>query len=302
MKKCKRVRTISACVDLAVLFQGPGGGGGGGKGGEGGGLCRPVLKTLNLFTIIYGFWYPISDLTLKMYTLFQTLWCVANSANSIDLRPTGLRDNPAFFFAINVHGGTRYSKRSLPGPNRQNIHPIPDQNGKIYTLFQTRNARKWYPFGRHIPWLIYGSFPSPLSPASRVTLESLYVHLRIRRLTFALEITAGELHRISGTQPAKHPPRTHRAFEVVTLILKVELMQSSAPSPLVRVVYKGVNSSTEQQRVQHIRQVAHSLEDTTKSWAYSCLTTGYLTGAKTNFFQHSVKVQNLFSLRMTHGK
>ena len=128
------------------------------------------------------------------------------------------------------------------------------------------------------------SLPSPLSPGSRVTLESLYVHLRIRRLTFALEITAGELHRISGTQPAKHPPRTHRAFEVVTLILKVELMQSSAPSPLVRVVYKGVNSSTEKQRVQHIRQVAHSLEDTTKSWAYSYLTTGYLTGAKTNFF------------------
>ena len=31
-------------------------------------------------TKIYEFPYPISDLTLKMYTLFQTLWCVANSA------------------------------------------------------------------------------------------------------------------------------------------------------------------------------------------------------------------------------
>ena len=27
-----------------------------------------------------------------------------------------------------------------PRPNKRNIHPIPDQNGKIYTLFQTRNA------------------------------------------------------------------------------------------------------------------------------------------------------------------
>ena len=39
-----------------------------------GGVCRPVLKTLNLFqTKIYDFPYPISDLTLKMYTLFKNL-------------------------------------------------------------------------------------------------------------------------------------------------------------------------------------------------------------------------------------
>ena len=43
-------------------------------------VCRPVLKTLTLFqTKMYDFPYPISDLTLKMYTLFQTLWCVTNS-------------------------------------------------------------------------------------------------------------------------------------------------------------------------------------------------------------------------------
>ena len=42
------------------------------------GVCRPVLKTLTLFqTKIYDFPNPISDLTLKMYTLFQTLWGAA---------------------------------------------------------------------------------------------------------------------------------------------------------------------------------------------------------------------------------
>ena len=54
----------------------PGGGGGGGSiliiflGG----VCRTERETLTLFqTKIYDFPYPISDLTLKMYTLFQTL-------------------------------------------------------------------------------------------------------------------------------------------------------------------------------------------------------------------------------------
>ena len=59
------------------------------------GLCCPVLKTLTLLqTKIYDFPYPISDLNLKMYTLFQTLWCVANRQLSIDLRRAGLHDAP----------------------------------------------------------------------------------------------------------------------------------------------------------------------------------------------------------------
>ena len=67
-----------------------------------------------------------------------------------------------FFFAINAYDNTRYSKNGIPWPNRRNIHPISEQNGKIYTLFRTRNARKWYPLGRHTPiWLIYGSTPPP---------------------------------------------------------------------------------------------------------------------------------------------
>ena len=50
------------------------------------------------------------------------------------LRRTGLRDAPNdvrgfFFFAINVHGNTRYSKNG-----------IPDQTDRIYTLFQTKMA------------------------------------------------------------------------------------------------------------------------------------------------------------------
>ena len=45
-------------------------------------VCRPwVLKTLPYFRPKYNdFPYPISDLTLKMYTLFQTLWGVVISA------------------------------------------------------------------------------------------------------------------------------------------------------------------------------------------------------------------------------
>ena len=43
------------------------------------------------------------------------------------------------------------------GTSWRDPSPISEQKGKFYTLFKTRNARKWYPQGRHIPvWLIYG--------------------------------------------------------------------------------------------------------------------------------------------------
>ena len=95
---------------------------------------------------------PISDLTLKMYTLFQTLWFVANSPTLTSFAVCGTswrhkRCSCFFFFAINAYGNTRYSKNGIPWPKRWNIPPISDQNGKIYTLFQTRNAWKWYPPG-----------------------------------------------------------------------------------------------------------------------------------------------------------
>ena len=106
-----------------VAARGRGGGGGGG-----------VLKTLALFqTKIYDFPYPISDLTLKMYTLFQTLWCVANSATLNRFTAYGTPQTMIvffFFFAINVRGSTRYSKNG-----------ILDQIDRIYTLFQTKMAK-----------------------------------------------------------------------------------------------------------------------------------------------------------------
>ena len=46
--------------------------------------------------------YPISDLTLKMYTLFQTLWCVANSAtlNRFTAYGTSWRPNDVRVFFL----------------------------------------------------------------------------------------------------------------------------------------------------------------------------------------------------------
>ena len=70
-----------------------------------------------------------------MYTLFQTLLCVAISATYN--RVYGVRDFVVpqtmfvfFFFAINVHGNTSYSKND-----------IPDQTDRIDTLFQTKMAK-----------------------------------------------------------------------------------------------------------------------------------------------------------------
>ena len=100
-----------------------------------------------------------------------TLWGVVISAilNTI----YGVRDyvtpqTMSFFSLCNARGNTLLLNWN-PRPNRRIIHPILDQNDKIYTLFQTRNAWKWYPSGRHIPiWLTYGSTrPSP-PPKPRV--------------------------------------------------------------------------------------------------------------------------------------
>ena len=132
-----------------------------------GGVCRPVLKTLTLFqTKIYDFQYPISNLTLKMYTLFQTLWGTIISTTLTKIYSDTVRDivTPQticayFFFALQFPAEMLQGK-SYPIPNRRNIYPILEQKGEFCTLFQTREARKWYPSGRHIPiWLIlYGLY------------------------------------------------------------------------------------------------------------------------------------------------
>ena len=93
-------------------------------------------------------WKPLPYFRPKytiFHTLFQTwlskiipyfrpcdVWQIRQL--SINLGRTGLCDSPNdvhfFFFAINVHGSTRYSKNG-----------IPDQIDGIYTLFQTKMAK-----------------------------------------------------------------------------------------------------------------------------------------------------------------
>ena len=70
-----------------------------------------------------------------MYTLFQTLWGVVISATLNGFTAYGTSRRPkrcsrVFFFAINIHGNTHYSKNG-----------IPDQTDGIYTLFQTEMAK-----------------------------------------------------------------------------------------------------------------------------------------------------------------
>ena len=119
--------------------------------------------------------YPISDQNIRfsvpyfrpysqnVYPISDPVMCGKFGNSEWICGERDVRDAPndvrVFFFAINVYGNTRYSKSGIPDQT-DGIYslPISDKNGKIYTLFQTRNARKWYPLGRHIPiWLIYGS-------------------------------------------------------------------------------------------------------------------------------------------------
>ena len=120
--------------------------------------------------------YPISDQNIRFSIPYfrpdsQNVYPISDPVRRGNLSNSqwiyGVRDfvTPQtmftfFFFAINVHGNTRYSKNG-----------IPDQTDGIYTLFQTKMAKsipyfqpgkpwKWYPLGRHIPiWLTYGSTP-----------------------------------------------------------------------------------------------------------------------------------------------
>ena len=117
--------------------------------------------------------------TISQFTLFQT-WlskCIphisdpvrcGNFSNSQWIY--GIQDFAmsqtmftGFFFAINVHSNTRYSKNG-----------IPDQTDGIYTLFQTEmekstpyfrleDAWKWCPFGAAHSYMAYicGSTPPP---------------------------------------------------------------------------------------------------------------------------------------------
>ena len=176
-------RSVKLCPSNLPSQQHPRGVGGGGGGCTHyifglGCAARSWIPYCTLFqTKIYNFPYPISDLNLKMYPLFQTLWCMANRQLSIDLRRMWRpkRCSCFFFFAINVHGSTRYSKNGNPD-QIDGIYSLFRTKMAKSTLFQTRNARKWYPLGRHIPiWLICGSTPPP-PPPGPTSSHSVQLH------------------------------------------------------------------------------------------------------------------------------
>ena len=82
-----------------------------------------------------------------------------------------------FSSRYNVRGNMLLLKM-IPRTNRWNIHPISDKNGKLCTLFQTRNAWKWYPLGWHIPiWLsyIYETPPPPPQTGPDSTMVSYFL-------------------------------------------------------------------------------------------------------------------------------
>ena len=115
--------------------------------------------------------YPISDLTLKMYTLFQTLWCVAVSATLDRFTTYGTSWRPkrwcsCFFSSRSMSTATHITPKMVSQTKQTEYAPYFRPKRHIYTLFQTRNARKWYPLGRQIPiWPIYGcTTPPPPSP------------------------------------------------------------------------------------------------------------------------------------------
>ena len=104
-----------------------------------------------------------------MYTLFQTLWCVAISATLNRFTAyAGLRDAP--------NGVRVFLVRDQCPRQHTLLNGIPDQTDGIYTLFQTKMAKSipyfrlemLDPLGRHIPiWLIYGSTP-PHPPCNSI--------------------------------------------------------------------------------------------------------------------------------------
>ena len=91
-------------------------------------MCCLVLKTLTL----YNFLYPISDLTLKMYTLFQTLWYVVILATLN--RIYGIWDfvTPQTMFVF-------FSSRSMSTETHITLKMVSQtKHTEYYTLFQTK--------------------------------------------------------------------------------------------------------------------------------------------------------------------
>ena len=106
--------------------------------------------------------YPISDQNVrfsipyfrpdcqKVY-LYQSLWgtVITATLNRIDIdteRDTVTPNRMCVFPPCNVRGGASLVN-SHPKPSRRNIYHISERKGTFSTLFQTLNARKWYPLG-----------------------------------------------------------------------------------------------------------------------------------------------------------
>ena len=127
------------------------------------GVCCLVLKTL---TLVYF---------RPKYTLFHTVFqtwlskCIPcfRPCNMLRFRSMNVNriygvkvfvtPQTMFFFSFVIQCLRQHvaAKKWYPRPNRRNIHPISDQSGKIYTLFQTRNAWKWYLFGVAHTYMAY---------------------------------------------------------------------------------------------------------------------------------------------------
>ena len=115
-----------------------------GEGGGGGGTFQNIFgwgcaarswKHLPYFRPKYAIFHTLFQTWLPKWIPYFRPWDVWQFRQlSIELRRTGLRDAPndvrVFFFAINVHGNTRYSKSGIPA-----------QTNGIYTLFQTKLAK-----------------------------------------------------------------------------------------------------------------------------------------------------------------
>ena len=145
------------------------GGGGGGWGGEG----REERGAGLGYSWHFGWkcaarswkFLPYSDLA---YIL------ISGPVMSGNFGRVGLRNAPnnlrVFSLLDNVRGNTLLLKWYLRA-NRRNTHPISQQKGKVRNLFQTRNARIWYPFRRYTPiYGLYMEYPPPPSPVLTVVI------------------------------------------------------------------------------------------------------------------------------------
>ena len=111
--------------------------------------------------------------------------CPCNMSPRVSRPWAGVRDfvTPQTMFAVSfsffVHGSTRYSKNGIPDQTDGIYTLFKTKMAKSITLFQTRNAWKWYPLGRHIPiWLNIWEYPPP-PPRGTFTSRLAWVNVLV---------------------------------------------------------------------------------------------------------------------------